>query len=361
MGFSNRLLAALLLGASPALADTVLYGAPGGLQFSVTYEQSVTGNAQAAAIEAGFATATQAFIGNFSTPTTIALDVAWGQAGPPGSATTLPTTGTAASLSYLYGYWNYSIASWLLYLQWARNPVVDQGWTSVLANTLAKSSLFEMTTANFKAFGYTSSTPYDGYIGFGGNAAGYSYTSSISAGTYDFVGIAEHEISEVMGRLSAVGSGVMTPLDLYRYSGPGAANYSLSTPAYFSLDGGTTNLKPYNTAYTWSGSRPVPYGDRGDWAPVGGAPDAFDAWGSPGSAHPLSAVDLQTLAAIGWIPSVAGLANIAGGNLSTGSANPSGLLRTAETVLPEPPSGGLLALAAGTLLFGLRRTHPAQR
>jgi hypothetical protein len=55
-----------------------------------------------------------------------------------------------------------------------------------------------------------------------------------------------------MGRVDAVGavygSGLYTPLDLFRYSAPGVRATSISAPSpYFSVDAGVTNLGNYWT------------------------------------------------------------------------------------------------------------------
>ena len=89
----------------------------------------------------------------------------------------------------------------------------------------------------------------------------------ISPGAYDFVGVAQHEIAEVLGRNTVITSSgglgfYQNPVDLFRYSAPGVQNYSYTDATYFSLDAGVTNLGWWDN----SGGG----GDRSDWLTGGG-------------------------------------------------------------------------------------------
>ena len=84
-------------------------------------------------------------------------------------------------------------------------------------------------------------------------------------------------------------SGVYNPLDLFHYSAPGVRTLSGTTPGYFSVNNGQTNLNNFNTN---------PGGDFGDWA--GNTADAANAYGSTGVVSPFSAADLTALDVIGW-------------------------------------------------------------
>ena len=69
------------------------------------------------------------------------------------------------------------------------------------------------------------------------------------SGDYDFIGVAEHELSEVMGRIPGLDQyGFYVPNDLFRYTAPGTRNLTAYTPgAYFSINSGTTDLVPFDT------------------------------------------------------------------------------------------------------------------
>src|ERR1035437_2646234 len=85
------------------------------------------------------------------------------------------------------------------------------------------------------------------------------------------------------------GSGY-SPLDLFHYSAPGVRDFSGTTPGYFSINGGQTNLNNFNTN---------PGGDFGDWASSAGNDSAL-AYASPGVVMPFTAADLTAMDVIGW-------------------------------------------------------------
>ncbi len=99
-----------------------------------------------------------------------------------------------------------------------------------------------------------------------------------------------------MGRLLLVGASVgggvaYSLLDLMHYSGATVHDFVQSTPGYFSVNGGTTNLGNFNT---------IAGGDvPGDWASSVGN-NSFDAYATPGALEPVTANDLTLMDAIGW-------------------------------------------------------------
>lgn len=163
------------------------------------------------------------------------------------------------------------------------------------------SANFLVSRAQGKALGLIASdATIDGTFTFG---AGFSYTydplNRAVAGKFDFIGIAEHEISEIMGRIGLLGlnlTGVPNylPADLFHYIAPGVRSLNQTdTTAYFSIDGGVTVLNNFNP--------PGNGGDLTDWKATGPyTPDASNAFSSPGFQNDLSSADKIFLDVIGY-------------------------------------------------------------
>ena len=158
---------------------------------------------------------------------------------------------------------------------------------------------FLLATAQAKAMGLipANGTAPDGTIAFG---AGYNYAYDPAnrgvPGEVDFIGLAEHEISEMMGRVGLLGANLDgSPdygiLDLFGYTAPGSlALQQQVSGAYFSIDGGVTRLQTYNDASDG--------GDAKDWA--SGTNDSYNAFMNGGVENGLSSADITELDVIGY-------------------------------------------------------------
>ena len=155
-----------------------------------------------------------------------------------------------------------------------------------------------LTTAQEKALGLlpSSSTAIDGWVGIN-NTVSFSYSAEATpaSGQYYFIGVLEHEITEVMGRQSFLGEHIGATnsyglMDLFRFSAPEIRQLTTHGPAYFSTNNGATNLDNWNTN---------PTGDLGDWAASAGA-DSFLAFSPSGQINSISSTDITLMNAIGW-------------------------------------------------------------
>src|SRR5438874_4837263 len=137
----------------------------------------------------------------------------------------------------------------------------------------------------------------DGTFTFGG---GFSYTydpaNRAVSGKIDFIGVAMHEFSEIMGRIPLMGENLSgSPdymlMDLFHYTGAGARGLNNGPSRFFSINNGTTLLKAFNFP-NGNGSDPQ------DWA--SGTNDCFNAFASSSVKNDLTPVDLRVMDVIGY-------------------------------------------------------------
>ena len=166
-----------------------------------------------------------------------------------------------------------------------------------------------VSTAQAKALGLVADNlSNDGTTTFGaGNP--FSFTEPPAAGTFDFRGVAAHEITEVMARLGLSGGTIganvnsYSLIDDFAYTGPGVKspnkNDNGGAGQNFSINNGTTLLKVWNNAV-------LNNLDTRDWAPPGagqggdGSPDAFNQFSSSGVVNNVTNVDLRLIDVIGY-------------------------------------------------------------
>ncbi|WP_426531811.1 NF038122 family metalloprotease [Bradyrhizobium sp. McL0615] len=110
------------------------------------------------------------------------------------------------------------------------------------------------------------------------------------------VGVALHELTHAMGRVPYGSPYSSSPdiFDLFRFTSPGVRLFdgsSTAAPAYFSLDGGSTNLADFGQ-----------YSDPSDFLNSGvqGSTDPFNEYYGGGTLQSLTTVDKQILDALGF-------------------------------------------------------------
>jgi hypothetical protein len=173
----------------------------------------------------------------------------------------------------------------------------QQNAYSELAATSSTGGLIDVSSAQQKAFGQlaANSSALDGSVGFqvnGANGVAYGFNPLNRAvgNAWDFIGVALHEITHALGRVSQLGTGDDSLLDRFRYAATGQLQTNVTgSPAYFSLDGGVTHLANFDSTNQ----------DPADWAPSV-ADDANLALSYIGVANDFGQVDLRELNALGF-------------------------------------------------------------
>ena len=278
-------LAALVGCATPARA----------MSFALTFDPST------ASAPAGFFTALNSAISFFSTtyadPITINMHVGWGDinGGP------LAPGNLGQSLTNQQGNFTYAQI---------RTALLNDAKTADDATATSLSSLpaadptgggraFVMSNAEAKALGFLAGNApgSDGFVGFSSTASWtFDPNNRAVPGAFDFIGVASHEITEIMGRygFGQNGSGSRdSPIDLYRFLSAGVHDFTPARGAananYFSINGGLTAINSFNVAST---------GDLSDWA--GATADSFNAFSNSGVRNDVSVGDLTQMDVLGY-------------------------------------------------------------
>jgi hypothetical protein len=189
----------------------------------------------------------------------------------------------------------------------------------------------DINTANAKAMGLIVSNPSasDASIKFSSNFTwDFDRSDGITAGTFDFVGIAAHEIGHALGFVSGVdivdsvsGNGpnsgadlngvqgglgeldafaIYSTLDLFRYSsaslllGADVLDGAYGGTSFLSIDGGTTNLGLFSTgAFNGDGRQASHFKDN---LGLG----IMDPTAAPGELLSITTLDVRAFDVIGW-------------------------------------------------------------
>jgi hypothetical protein len=258
------------------------------LNFNITYDSSVTSLTNAAEVENAFASAAQTFSDTYTNVATINLTVWWGPVGP-------FTSGISLGRSHFQlAFKTFSEITNALFLH--RASANDSNAVAHLpaADPTVGSWLVPIAEARVLGLFSTNDSTKDGDIGFSTNVI-YTFDPNNRSvpGKFDFIAVAQHELTEVMGRCSYDLTTHFVPYDLFRFTNSGVRSLDVNstTNAYFSIDNGQTALKFfYSNRFG---------GDVQDWKSTG-IPDSFDAISSSGHINPLSTVDLVAMDVLGY-------------------------------------------------------------
>jgi hypothetical protein len=270
----------------------MLAGSARALTINVTYDSSVTNLGTLAQVQTAFGAAVQTIQNLYTNKSSVNITVYSANAGP------FDDISLGESFTEFTGNFVYSDITNAL--RSARTTLADSNSLASLpvSDPTGGTQPWLVPFAEAKALGglgISANDPgEDGEIGF---ATGTAYTfdpnNRAVPGKYDFIGIAEHELTEVMGRNTwgLAGSGFYVPYDLFRFTSSSVRSFDPNaTGVYFSVDNGVTTLKFYN---------PNNGGDIQDWA-TSTPHDSFDAFTASGVEGTLSAADLTAMDVIGY-------------------------------------------------------------
>jgi hypothetical protein len=283
-------------GVSPS---STLVGNSHGLEINLIWDNSVTSATNWKAIETSVIEAAEIYTTLFTNHDVLNIAVGFGEVA--GGALLPGALGESASEGYLVPNDGTVDAA----LGAADAGLIHAGLMSANAVSALDGAAgsFFITSAEAKALGLVDpAANLDGFIGFA-NDQPISFGHLLpKSGQYDAIGIAAHELSEVMGRVGLEGltlqdtagdvfPNVFTPLDEFRYTAPGAVDVTPSA-GYFSLNDGHTPLLPFNDPHNG--------GDAADWATARSTNgNAFNAF-SPTGDDFVTPVDILAVAALGY-------------------------------------------------------------
>lgn len=283
-----------------AVASLVLACSARALTINVTYDSSVTSLANAAQVEAAFGAAVQTIQNLYTNSSSVNVTVYWGNAYPYG------TIHLGASYTQAYG--PYTYAQLTNALRATRTTVADSNSVASLPAidpAVNAGAQWDIPRAEIKALGLASTigstandTDNDGEIGFASNVT-YTFDPNNRAvpAAFDFISVAEHELTEVMGRMTfdltlSPLPITFVPYDLFRFTSSGVRSFDPTAGnVYFSVDNGLTVLKDFYPD--------INTGDIQDWK-TSSPHDSFDAILTSGFEGTLSAADLTALDIIGY-------------------------------------------------------------
>ena len=183
--------------------------------------------------------------------------------------------------------------------------------------------------------------PYDGIVTLNSSKP-FQFSRPVNENNFDAQSTTEHEIDEVIGLGSRIGTNTsdLSPQDLFSWSSAGHRNITSSGARYFSINGGVTNIVGFNQD---------PDGDFGDWlsAPCPQAnPYVQNAFSCTGQSSDLAATSPEgvNLDVIGY-----NLTQTSLGNISTRS-----FVQTGEHVM----IGGFIVQGTGPKRVIIRAIGP---
>jgi hypothetical protein len=218
------------------------------LVINPTFDSSITGDPNSAAIQAMINDAIAIYEAHLNDPITVSILFRYATTAPGGSP--LPGTTLAQSNYVIYFIpWNTYIASLTADATTANDATANASLpgspltTNVLPSSADGRAVGLATPPAMFANGTVGvGGPYDGIVTLNSSQP-LKFTRPPAVGMYDALRSTEHEIDEVLGLGSSIGVfGDLRPQDLFSWSSAGVRSLTTSGSRYFSIDSGTTNL-----------------------------------------------------------------------------------------------------------------------
>ncbi|MEY2488201.1 MAG: hypothetical protein QOC70_143, partial [Verrucomicrobiota bacterium] len=232
-----------------------------GLVITPTFDTSITGNPNSAAIQAMINQAIAIYQSLFSDPINVKIFFRYSNTTPNGSS-----MGTSLGRSNFVVY----TIPWNTYKNALTADARTGNDATANASLPATSLSTNMTpsSANGRAIGLNTPTamfangtvgaggPYDGIVTLNSSQP-FQFSRPPSGSNFDALRTTEHEIDEVLGLGSYIGNGSdLRPQDLFSWSAPGTRNLTSTGSRYFSINSGNTDIVDFNQSSN---------GDFGDW------------------------------------------------------------------------------------------------
>ena len=246
-------------GVDPAAAPVV-----NGFVIDATFDGSITNDPNAAAIEAAIDDAIGIYEALFQDAITVSILFRYSTTYANGT-TMLPSGALSVSESGAYFVpWNTYIGALTADATSPNDAAANASLPgNALTTNVAPSSAdgraagLDTPPAMFANGTVATGGPYDGIVTLNATKA-FAFARPPTASAYDAQRATEHEIDEVLGFGSHLGTSNanLRPQDLFSWSSASVRNLTTSGSRYFSIDGGNTEIVGFNQD---------PSGDRGDW------------------------------------------------------------------------------------------------
>jgi hypothetical protein len=322
-----------------------------GLTIHPTFDSSITGNPNAAAIQAMINRTIAIYESLFSDPITIQIRFRYATTDPEGSPLSHGLVSESDTTLYTNIPWNTYISALRADARTSNDNIAN---ASLPGNALSPN--IRPSSANGRAVGLNTPPamfangsvgqggPYDGIVTLNSSKP-FQFSRPVNGNSFDAQRITEHEIDEVIGLGSRIGdnSSDLRPQDLFSWSSAGQRNITSSGTRYFSINGGVTNIVGFNQD---------PDGDFGDWlsAPCPQAnPYVQNAFSCTGQSSDIAATSPEgiNLDVIGYDLTQTSQASL--GNISTRA-----FVQTGENVM----IGGFIVQGTGPKMVIIRAIGP---